>query len=294
VSQLVVAYGLGMLALASPCGFAMLPAFLAYNVAGSGTVGRSAGFRTSRALGVGLGVGLGFALTFIAGGLLVSAGLRSITEAVPWFGVVVGVGLVVFGIAMALGRRFGMTVGLGRLTSGTASGPAPSIIFGVGYALTQLACGMGSLLALTGTGMAASSFTGTSAVFVAFGVGSISLLLLLALSTALMSDVLVRGVRVIAPFVSRISGVVLALAGVYLVTYWSPALSGGGSADNAISRTVHDTSVQMREWLGTHEWLVGGLTVLLLAIVGAAWLRARQEADGSTTGVDALREDSHV
>lgn len=284
-----------MLALASPCGFAMLPAFLAYNASGAGTDAHAGGFRVPKAVGVGLGVGLGFALTFMAGGLLVSAGLRSITEAVPWFGVMVGVGLLVVGVAMATGRRVGMTVPLGRLAGGTASGPAPSITFGVGYALTQLACGMGSLLAVTGTGMAASSFAGTAAVFVAFGIGSISLLLLLAVSTALTSDALVCGVRVLAPFVSRISGAVLALAGAYLVIYWSPALTGGDSADNPMSRIVHNASAQTRAWLGTHEGWVGVLTVLLVAIVAAAWMRACRETDRSTTRLDdALREDTRV
>ncbi|MBA3799971.1 MAG: cytochrome c biogenesis protein CcdA, partial [Geodermatophilaceae bacterium] len=90
MSQLVFAYGVGMLALVSPCGFTMLPAFLAYNIADNGSVSRSGTRRLTRALAVGLAVSLGFAGTFLISGLLVSAGLRSLVEAVPWFGVVVG------------------------------------------------------------------------------------------------------------------------------------------------------------------------------------------------------------
>ncbi|MDQ3643130.1 MAG: cytochrome c biogenesis protein CcdA, partial [Actinomycetota bacterium] len=270
MSQLAVAYGVGMLALVSPCGFAMLPAFLAYNAAGSGTATRrGAPPKMSRALATGLGVSLGFALTFIAGGLLVSAGLRSITDAVPWFGVVVGVGLVGIGIAIASGKRFGMSFGANWFTK---PGPVPSVTFGAAYALTQLACGMGSLLAVTATGMASSSFAGTAAVFVAFGVGSTSLLLLLAVSMALMGDALVRRVRAVAPLVTRVSGAVLALAGLYLVLYWTPALDGGGGADNAVSRIVHDASAASRAWLGDNELVVAALTALLLVIAGAAWL----------------------
>ena len=291
MSQLAIAYGVGILALVSPCGFAMLPAFLAYNVAGSGAETTTRGPRMSRALATGLGVSLGFALTFIAGGLLVSAGLRSITDAVPWFGVVVGVGLVGIGIAIASGKRLGMSFGANWFTK---PGPAPSVTFGAAYALTQLACGMGSLLAVTATGMASSSFAGTAAVFVAFGIGSTSLLLLLAVSIALMGDALVRRVRAVAPYVTRVSGAVLALAGLYLVTYWMPALDGGDGADNAVSRVVHDASASARAWLGSNELWVAALTMLLLVIAGAAWLRARRKSDDPAERSETHREDTLV
>ncbi len=294
MSQLAIAYGVGMLALVSPCGFAMLPAFLAYNVAGFGTEARAGGPRMSRALATGLGVSLGFALTFIAGGLLVSAGLRSITEAVPWFGVLIGLGLVGIGIALVAGKRLGINVGSGWFTGAGGPGRAPAVTFGAAYALTQLACGMGSLLAVTATGMAASSFAGTAAVFVAFGAGSTSLLLLLAVSTALMGDALVRRVRAIAPFVTRISGGVLALAGIYLVTYWLPALDGGDGADNVVSRIVHDASAATRDWLGTNELLVAALTLLLVAVALAAWLRARGKSERPADQAETHREDTLV
>ncbi len=295
MSQLAVAYGVGMLALVSPCGFAMLPAFLAYNVAGSGTAAQAGGPRISRALATGLGVSLGFALTFIAGGLLVSAGLRSITDAVPWFGVVIGIGLVGIGLVLAAGRRLGITIGSGWLTRSGAPGPAPSVAFGAAYALTQLACGMGSLLAVTATGMASSSFGGTVAVFAAFGIGSTSLLLLLAVSTALMGDALVRRVRAIAPYVGRISGVVLALAGLYLVTYWTPALGGGDPADNVVSRMVHDASAAIRGWLdNTNGLWVAVLTGLLVVILVAVRVRARRESDRQVDRSETNREDTLV
>lgn len=35
MTQLALAYGLGMLALVNPCGFMMLPAFFAYNLSDS-------------------------------------------------------------------------------------------------------------------------------------------------------------------------------------------------------------------------------------------------------------------
>lgn len=72
-----IAYLTGMLATVNPCGFAMLPAFLAFYV-GTGTdTGRSA--RPLLAgLRAGVAVSAGFAIVFTLTGLLVAAGLRAI------------------------------------------------------------------------------------------------------------------------------------------------------------------------------------------------------------------------
>lgn len=265
MTQLAVAYGVGMLALVNPCGFMMLPAFLAYNITDGTHSNPRATRRLGRGVEVGLAVSLGFAGTFLVAGLLVSAGLRSLTEAVPWFSVVVGGSLMVLGLGILAGRQVGMSLGTKLFQR---SGPRGGRMFSFGgaYALTQLACGMGSLLALVGQGMAASSPVGTATVFVAFSLGSTTMLLLLAVSSALMSDVLVRSVRSILPVVGRISGAVLTLTGAYLIVYWAPALLGGNHSDTWISRYVHDVSASTRHWLQGNELTVTLLAVLVVAV----------------------------
>ncbi|MEO5851097.1 MAG: cytochrome c biogenesis protein CcdA [Nocardioides sp.] len=277
-TQLALAYGLGMLALVNPCGFMMLPAFLAFNLSNSSQPGARLGSRLGRGVGAGLLVSLGFAGTFIGGGLLVAMGLRSITDAVPWFSVVIGAGLVVVGLAMVAGRQFRVQVGRTSLKQASPAG-GHLVGFGGAYALAQLGCGMGSLLALIGTGMASESTLGTMGVFGAFALGSTTMLVMLAASTGLMSDVLVRTVRGILPVVNRISGVVLATTGVYLIVYWSPALLGGGSSKTWASRLVHDMSASTRDLVRDNE-----LTLTLIAVVVAgvslAVVRGARASDG--------------
>lgn len=290
MGQLALAYGVGMLALVSPCGFMLLPAFLAYNVADSSGVESSSPQRLGRALAVGLAVSLGFAGTFLVGGLLVSAGLRSLVDAVPWFGVVVGSGVAVLGLAMLAGRRIRFPVSSGWMTR---PGAGRTVVFGVGYALTQLACGMAGLLAVVAQGMANSSIVRTGAVFVAFAAGATSLLILLALSTALMSDALVRGVRQLLPAVGRVSGAVLAVSGVYLVVYWAPALFGGDEADNPASRFVHRLSADSRSWLNDNQLLITLLAVLLVAATVVATVRGRRH-DTTSDRSDNESRDARV
>jgi len=281
-TQLAFAYGLGMLALINPCGFMMLPAFVAYNISNGEETDRRSVRRLGRGVGAGLAVSLGFVGTFAVGGLLVALGLRSLTEAVPWFSVVIGAGLVVLGLAMVAGLRMGLSIG--RFTPQSTPGRGRMVGFGGAYALTQLACGMGSLLALVGSGMAADSSVGTTTVFVAFGLGSTTMLLLLAVSSALMSDVLARSIRGLLPAVGRVSGVVLAATGAYLVVYWSPALFGGGPADNWVSRVVHDLSRSSRDLVRDNELTVTVLVVVVVALSVIAVRRTR-------SGVDATPDD---
>jgi len=252
-----------MLALVNPCGFMMLPAFLAFNLSEGSRPGVASMSRLGRGVGAGLLVSLGFAGTFIAGGLLVSIGLRSITDAVPWFSVIIGAGLLVVGLAMIAGRQVRLQVGRPSLKQASPAG-GHLIGFGGAYALAQLGCGMGSLLALVGTGMASESTLGTMGVFGAFALGSTTMLVLLAASTGMMSDLLIRTVRGILPAVNRISGVVLAITGVYLIVYWSPALLGGDRSNTWASRLVHDWSASTRGMVNDHE-----LTLTLIAIVVA-------------------------
>lgn len=295
MGQLAFAYGVGMLALVSPCGFMLLPAFLAYNVADSSGVESSRPQRLGRALAVGLAVSVGFAGTFLVGGLLVSAGLRSLVDAVPWFGVVVGSGVAVLGLAMLAGRRIRVPVSSGWMTRpGAGAGRAGrTVVFGVGYALTQLACGMAGLLAVVAQGAANSSIVGTGAVFAAFAAGATSLLILLALSTALMSDALVRGVRQLLPVVGRVSGAVLAVSGAYLVVYWAPALFGGDAADNPASRFVHRLSADSRSWLSDNQLLITLLAVLLVATTVVATVRGSRH-DTTSDRSDNERRDARV
>ncbi|MBA3782264.1 MAG: cytochrome C biogenesis protein [Nocardioides sp.] len=280
-AQLVLAYGLGMLALVNPCGFMMLPAFLAYNLSDTSRGAGRSGARLGRGLGAGLLVSLGFVATFTAAGLLVALGLRSITDAVPWFSVLIGAGLVILGLALAAGVRVGVNLG-SRIVQRARPGGHRMVGFGSAYALAQLGCGMGSLLALVGTGVAAQSPVGTMTIFVAFGLGSTTMLVMLAVSTALASDVLVRTVRGALPAVARVSGLVLVATGVYLIVYWAPALSGGASSDTWASRLVHDVSASTRDLIRDNELTLTLLAVVLVGVSLTVVRRRHTDVDAST------------
>jgi cytochrome c-type biogenesis protein len=229
---LAFAFAAGMLSTVNPCGFAMLPAFLAYylGVDDTPTGGAPAGGqlirRAVQGLGAGLLVSVGFAGVFTLTGLLVAAGLRSVIGAVPWIAVLIGVLLAVVGLALLTGRHVGVTLNSSRLTR-SGRGPGAMLGFGAAYAIASLSCTLAVLLAVVAQALATTNLAATVAVFGAYAAGAGTVLVLLALSAALASGALAAGLHRASRYLPRVAGIVLLASGAYLVAYWAPALRTG-------------------------------------------------------------------
>ena len=137
-AELAYAFTLGMVAAVNPCGFAMLPAYLSYflGLEGAGTDTRAS---VTRAIGVALAVTGGFVVVFGVIGLAITQLSLSIYEHLPWVTMVIGVGLVVLGLAML--RGFQLSVRLPKVQMGTSGRELSSMfLFGVSYAVVSLSC----------------------------------------------------------------------------------------------------------------------------------------------------------
>ncbi len=83
----------------NPCGFALLPAYLARRL-GGGDESQRGSDAVARALVVGGVTTVGFLLVFGTLGTAISAGAHELRGALPWAGLVIGVGLVLAGAAV--------------------------------------------------------------------------------------------------------------------------------------------------------------------------------------------------
>ncbi|ERG64826.1 hypothetical protein L332_10260 [Agrococcus pavilionensis RW1] len=262
-----------MLATVNPCGFAMLPTYLAYFIgAGSRTGG-------SRPLWVGVRSGAalsaGFSMVFISAGLLVAVGLRSIASAMPWAAVGIGGVLMVAGLGMLAGWRLsGSRLNLNRFLTRDkpGSGLKGAFAYGIAYAVAALSCSLALLLVVAAQATATGSLIGLLAVFAAYAAGSSVVLMLLSVSAALAHHSLARRMQRLLPLVHRLSAIALILAGLYLMLYWLPALSGGtaGSWLGFLATPISAASVAVTE-LVVRAWpaLTGAaiLAVLLAAVL---------------------------
>jgi len=185
----------------------------------------------------------------------------------PYVTVVIGVGVVGLGIAMLGG--FEPTVRLPKLQMGTGSRQAASMfLFGVAYAVASLSCTVGIFLSNTinaaSTGNAFDSFV----LFLAYGLGMGLVLTVLTLAVAFAKQGLVHAMRRFLPYVTRVSGILLLVAGIYVVYYgyWEIQINNGN---------LDAATPPLQSWQGTIQtWIndfgTGRLGIIFGFVIAAA------------------------
>jgi cytochrome c biogenesis protein CcdA len=212
---MAVALTAGMVAAFNPCGFALLPAYLALFLGDA--KGARSGTSVGRALAIGAAVTAGFVAVFGLAGLLISGFAVQVNAWTPYLTVVVGPLLVLLGMWLLTGHE--PVLRLPRWSRSVDGGLVGMATYGVIYATVSLSCTIPVfLVAVVGTFRADSFWSGV-AVLVAYAVGMGLVLTALAVALALARDGVVRRSRQLIPWLNRISGVLLIVAGAYITWY---------------------------------------------------------------------------
>jgi cytochrome c-type biogenesis protein len=206
--------GLGMVAAVNPCGFAMLPAYLSFFLGLEDGSGPGLG----RAARVALAVSAGFMAVFAVAGTLVEAAGIQVAEYTPWISIVIGLALLALGVAMVTG--FELVVRLPRLERGGRSRTVPSMfVFGVSYAIASIGCTLPIFLSAVAGTTRRESFADGIVVFAIYGGGMALVLVALTVAIALARTSVVHALRSVQPYVNRVAGALVALAGGYVAYY---------------------------------------------------------------------------
>jgi cytochrome c biogenesis protein CcdA len=269
---LLLAVTAGMLAAFNPCGFALLPAYLTLLISRG-----SEGNPVTRALTASTAMTAGFVAVFGVFGLVVVPLAISLGTYLSWATVIIGIGLVGLGLWLLTGHE--LLLRLPRLTGGAPTGgPASMVLYGITYAVASLSCTVAPFLAVTTSTFRARSVGAGIAVFIAYAVGMGIVVGVLAVAVALAQDGVVRRLRGVLPYVNRISGWLLVLAGAYITYYgvYELRLAGGQIADDPIiSAATTAQGAVARVISDVGPWLLGGALVGLVA-VGVLVRRARR------------------
>jgi len=255
---------LGMVATVNPCGFAMLPAYLSYFLGLEDRDTGEAQASVAQAFRVAFAVAAGFLAVFAVVGALVELTSLPVYENVRWISIVIGAGLFVLGTAMLFG--FEPTVRLPRLDRGGRERTVRSMfVFGVSYAIASIGCTLPLFLtAVAGTISGESLFDGL-AVFGVYGLGMTLLLLALTVAVALARMSIVRFLRRAQPYIGRVSGGLVALAGAYVAYYWLGADPGSTRPDagSNITDTVYGWSTDVTQWISD----VGSVRIAVVVVI---------------------------
>lgn len=273
--QWTAAFLTGMLATVNPCGFAMLPGFLAFYLGSDQP--QTARRPLAAGLCAGVALGAGFGTVFVVSGLLLAVGMSVVIDSTPWLAVGIGAVLMVLGVLQLVGgtiltgRASGPLNRLGTVAAGIAqrrSGLQGMVGYGAAYAVAALSCSLALLLSVVAQATATGSIWALLSIFAAYATGSSVVLILLAVSAALSREALLRRVHRLMPLATRIGGAALALAGLYLVTYWVPVLTGS-TPGGPVGDLVTAVSAEVSTAVSQHAALLTGLAAVVIALAAA-------------------------
>ena len=273
IGQLAFAFLAGSVAMVNPCGFALLPAYLARRLAIEADA-RNPSDAVIRALVAGGVMTFGFLLIFGLGGGAIALGAGWLTSVFPWAGLVIGVALAGVGLVVLSGWRIGL--GLMPQPAAATGGLRGDLVFGLGYGTASLSCTLPIFLAVisaaTTDGMLASVLSVS-----AYALGMGTIVVALALGAALSRNSVASASRSLLPYLTRVSGALLILSGLYVAYFWgytlfSDALPTEGNAIIVGERL----SGRFRAWLGGTMGQMVTYVILTLLLTLSVWALSRR------------------
>ena len=157
------------------------------------------------------------------------------------------------------------------------------VAYGAAYALASLSCTVGPFLAVLAATTRADGVAAGMLVVLAYAIGMGLLVTLLAVAVALAQDAVVGGMRRVLPWVNRLAGVLLVLAGAYVAWFgwYEVRVAAGGSTEDPVvdaAAAVQGALAQLVDRIGP-----AGLAVTLavaLVVIGLVTVRASRRSRG--------------
>lgn len=275
----------GLVAALNPCGFAMLPGYLALVVTGES--GAPAGRITAvgRALTATAMMAAGFLVVFGSFALILAPLAASVQHYLPVLTVIIGVGLLLLGGWMLSGRE--VTLLLPKSGRGAPTARLRSMFgYGVAYAVASLSCTIGPFLAVTGTTFRTGSILNGIAAYLAYALGMALLVGLLATAIALAAAPVTAWLRGATQYLTRVGGALLLATSAYVIYYgiYELRLSRGGGTEDPIIGAAGRIQRAISAWVGSVGVLpiaLGFLAVVALAVV-TRWRRGRRRTPAMT------------
>ena len=258
---------LGILAAVNPCGFVLLPAYLLYflGIDSANPAAQRAPIR--RALLVSAAVSSGFMLVFLIIGTISRLFTQWIELNAKYAGLLIGVALVVMGIAMLAGWKPSFitpAIGGERDRSLRAM-----FVFGIAYAVASIGCTIGFLTTAIFGSIGLHGFASGVLSIVLYGVGMGLLVSTLTVTLAVAQGGLLRVLKNGLRYMDKLAAGFIVLTGMYLTWYWYVAVSERSSAGN-VTQNIEGWQSSVATFLQRQgAWRLG---LVFIVVVGGAIL----------------------
>lgn len=203
----------GILAFFAPCAVALLPGYLSALLTRDGTPKNM----LRHTLALASLTMIGIALVYIIGGVLLLTIAQLFKQYIPWVVIAMGALIIVMGGFMLAGRSVALPIHGPQAQSKNTY--IEAFIFGIAYGLGALGCLFPFFLIVVTTAIA-DGLIGLTYIL-AYIIGMASFMLLFYLLAVYAKEFLKTQVRRLMPYITRISGFVIILAGIYIIYYQS-------------------------------------------------------------------------
>jgi len=253
----------GMLAAVNPCGFVLLPTYLAYylgisNGEGAEPVPQRVALR--RALKVSAALAGGFMVVFVIAAGLAHYFTNWLTANAKYATGFFGVALIVLGVGMLFGYKLPfMTpkIGQGQNDQTIRS----MFVYGMAYAIASLGCTIGFFIsAVFATSARGGAWDGITNG-VAYAMGMTLIVGGLTVALAFTNNSLLKFLRRGLQYMDRVAAAFVLISGFYLLWYfyWVDLREEG----SAITDWVEGVQADIQTYISDHQWAV---TVVLFSL----------------------------
>ncbi|UAJ78902.1 hypothetical protein IT072_17040 [Leifsonia sp. ZF2019] len=267
---IVYAFALGLAAAVNPCGFPLLPAYLAVFL---GSEPAPVGTRLLRALRASVAMTGGFVTVFAVVGIAVATGVHLAVAWVPWFTAALGLALLVAGIVGAAGHD--VRIPAIALPFRSGRGMLAMLGYGAAFAATSLGCAFPLFAAAVAPSTTAASAVDTTAAALSYALGMGLFVTACSVLAAFVGAEAVRVAGRYAKHLPRAASVLLLLVGVYVLAD-GMLLILEPRTEPSFATVVSRASSDLTTAVFAHPLLVGGFgACLVLAALAVAAVATR-------------------
>lgn len=210
----------GALAFFAPCAVALLPGYLAALLAKHKSASKT-GVIANALLLAALTIA-GIAIMYLLGGILIFTVASLVKKYLVYIVIGMGILVILMGVAMVLGKQVSIPIHGPNATR--KSQYTEAFIFGIAYGLGALGCLFPLFLVVATGALNAPNVVLTSVYFLAYAAGMSLFMLLFYIGVVVAQKYTQRVLTRIMPYVIRIAGVLVILAGLYVIYYQSALL----------------------------------------------------------------------
>ena len=220
----IFALSAGMVAAFNPCGAAMFPAYVGFQLRSSHSA-ESVPRLFANGLLLGMSVTGGFVCVFGFAGVVFSLGGQLLGSALPFIGLAIGISISILGIVMLFTRSNIEIPILSSLDIGSRNRHVDTFYFGIAYALASLSCALPIFLAavglVIGTGISVDNSSNIILGTLVYSIGMGIVMTVVTLAALFFEESVSALLNKFIPYIGLVGQLAMILAGLYITYYWT-------------------------------------------------------------------------